>query len=355
MMKRWAWITALTLTMAMLLAACGGAKDAAGVVSDLEKLTGKLDSYHAVGTLKVNTGQQPQEYGVEVCYQNPSYYRIALTNKEKDITQIVLRNDDGVFVLTPHLSKSFRFQSDWPKNQGQAYLFETLAQSIVNDEERQFTTENDSYVFDVEANYQNASLVRQKIWLNKKDLAPQRVVVTDGDANDMVTVEFSEFKFGHQFDKDYFDMQRNMTSVSISSVPVMAEEDKGKETTKGKEKDTASNQFGIVYPTYLPEGVAEKSVTEQKYGDTDAIVLRFTGEHNFTIIETPEKIAQTVSSMSGTVVDVELGSTIGVMLGEEMKTLMWTADGIDYRLMSGDMTSEEMVKVAQSMIGQTGK
>jgi outer membrane lipoprotein-sorting protein len=353
MMKRWAWITALTLTIAMLLAACGGAKDAAGVVTDLEKLTGKLDSYHAVGTLKVNTGQQPQEYGAEVCYQNPSYYRIALTNKEKDITQIVLRNDDGVFVLTPHLNKSFRFQSDWPKNQGQAYLFETLVQSIVNDEERQFTTENDSYVFDVMANYQNASLVRQKIWLSKKDLSPQRVVVTDADANDMVTVEFSEFKFGHQFDKDYFDMQRNMTSLSISSVPVAADEGEGKETAKGK--DEAAKQFGIIYPSYLPEGVSEKSVTEQKNGDNNAIVLRFTGDYNFTIIESPEKIAQTVSSMTGTIVDVEIGSTIGVMLGGEMKTLMWTADGVDFRLMSGDMTSEEMVKVAQSMIGQTGK
>ncbi|HZG75114.1 MAG TPA: hypothetical protein VEZ72_04595 [Paenibacillus sp.] len=105
-MKRTKWIAALALMLAvaMLLAACGGAKDAAGVVSDIEKLSGKLESYHAEGTMVLNTGQEPQEYGVVVSYQKPEYYRIALTNEANDITQIVLRNDEGVFVLTPHLN-----------------------------------------------------------------------------------------------------------------------------------------------------------------------------------------------------------------------------------------------------------
>ncbi len=120
--------------------------------------------------MTLNTGTEPQEYSVEVCYMAESYYRIALTNAKKDITQIVLRNDDGVFVLTPHLNKSFRFQSDWPENQGQVYLYQSLVQSILMDNERQFTTDDKSYVFDVAANYQNGSLARQKVWLDKKKL-----------------------------------------------------------------------------------------------------------------------------------------------------------------------------------------
>ena len=110
-------------------------------------------------------GQQPLEYKVEVSYQKPRYYRIKLTNEEKDITQIVLRNDDGVFVLTPKLNKVFRFQSDWPQNQGQVYLYQTLVQSILIDNSRQFVIDDDAYVFDVMANYNNGSLARQKIWL----------------------------------------------------------------------------------------------------------------------------------------------------------------------------------------------
>ncbi len=118
-------------------------KDAGAVVKDLDRVINKLDSYQGSGTMVLHTGQQPQEYQVEVWYQNPHYYRIALTNEKKDITQIVLKkNDEGVFVLTPHLNKSFRFQSEWPEKQGQVYLFQSLAHSILNDNDRQFTTDD---------------------------------------------------------------------------------------------------------------------------------------------------------------------------------------------------------------------
>jgi outer membrane lipoprotein-sorting protein len=164
----------------------------------------KSGSYQASGSMILNTGQQPQEYQVEVAYSPDHFYRISLTNAGKDVTQIVLRNEEGVFVLTPHLKKSFRFQSDWPENQGQVYLFQSLAKSIIADKERQFTTDNDAYVFDVAANYQNEQLSRQKIWLNKKTLAPKQVQVSDANHNVLVQVNFTSFEFDAKFDKDFF-------------------------------------------------------------------------------------------------------------------------------------------------------
>ncbi|TLS52033.1 DUF4367 domain-containing protein [Paenibacillus antri] len=350
--SKWVMTLALTLAVALLLAACGGAKDAAGVVSDIEKLTGKLESYHAEGTMVLNTGQEPQEYGVVVSYQKPEYYRIALTNEANDITQIVLRNDEGVFVLTPHLNKSFRFKSDWPNNQGQAYLFETLAQSIIHDDERQFTAEENAYVFDVLANYQNASLVRQKIWLSKEDYKPQRVVVTDADANEMVTVTFSSFEFDKSFEDNWFDMNRNMTSVSIQSVPVLATEGEG----QGEQTAEANEHFGIIYPGYVPEGVEERSAADFKLGERDAIMIRYVGEYDYTLVESKAAEERMASSSIGTVIELDLGRTVGVLIGEnEQRTLLWTHDGVDYRLSTGNLPYEEMVKVAQSVFDQSGK
>src|SRR5690554_6083212 len=148
-MRRITWVLVIVLCVVMVLAGCGK-KDVGGVVKDIEQVANDLESYKAKGSMLLHTGQQPLEYQVEVWYQNPHYYRIALTNVKKDITQIVLRNDDGVFVLTPHLKKSFRFQSDWPDHQGQVYLYQTLIASILKDDQRQFTAddENESYVFD---------------------------------------------------------------------------------------------------------------------------------------------------------------------------------------------------------------
>src|SRR5690554_6044910 len=195
-MRRITWMVAIVLCVSLVLAGCGK-KSAEGVVEDLEQVLGKMNSYKASGSMLLHTGQEPLEYQVEVWFQDPHYYRIALTNKKKDITQIVLRNDDGVFVLTPHLNKSFRFQSDWPDHQGQVYLYQTLAKSILKDNERLFTIEKDSksYVFDVAANYDNSSLVRQKIWLDQHSYAPEHVEISDQNANVMVVVEYDHFEF----------------------------------------------------------------------------------------------------------------------------------------------------------------
>ena len=72
---------------------------------------------------------------------------------------MILRNDEGVFVLTPALNKSFRFQSDWPQNSSQAYLFESLVKDIANDPEAKFNVVEDKYVFETKTNYQNNKML----------------------------------------------------------------------------------------------------------------------------------------------------------------------------------------------------
>lgn len=503
-MRRFTWVIALVLSFSLVLAGCGK-KDSGSVVKDLDGVMNKLQSYQGSGRMVLHTGQEPQEYQVEVWYQNPHYYRISLTNAKKDITQIVLRNDDGVFVLTPHLNKSFRFQSDWPENQGQAYLYQSLIQSILMDNERQFTTDQNAYVFDVLANYQNGSLARQKIWLDKKNYAPQHVEVSDTNANVMIIVDFNQFEFGKKFDKDSFDMQRNMTSWKMSQ-PTMGQPgaangatqgtqgnaanstsaatskdgkassttgttgsvttdtkatdskattgtgaagtgsdkaagatnggaangattgsaatgaagatgsktgaggtaaDTGKGTTPatgtngtgtgtgaasnaaganagpaapgsatgttgaasgtagtnanngaaagatadaGKQK--ASQQFGVIEPSYLPTGVKKLDMSEIKFGEEKAVMLRYSGKYNYTLIESrPE--TQTVSVLPGDIVD--LGYTLAVVTGDEKKTLTWTYDGIEFRLSTADLHQTEMIKIAQSVQDEIGK
>ncbi|CAM4337647.1 outer membrane lipoprotein-sorting protein [Paenibacillus endophyticus] len=223
-MRRMTWTAAIILCLSLVLAACG-TKDAESVVKELDKVVNSMESYQGSGTMTLRTGQQPLEYKVEVSYQKPQYYRIKLTNEEKDITQIVLRNDDGVFVLTPKLNKVFRFQSDWPQNQGQVYLYQTLVQSILVDNSRQFVIDEDNYVFDVMANYNNGSLARQKIWLNKADYKPVQVEVSDTNAAVMVEVKFDNFDFGPKFDKAVFETEANMKATPSSQTteePTMA-------------------------------------------------------------------------------------------------------------------------------------
>ncbi|WP_433751679.1 DUF4367 domain-containing protein [Paenibacillus amylolyticus] len=399
-MRRISWMLAMVLVLSALLAACGK-KDAAAVVKDLNEVVGEMESYQGAGVMTLHTGDTPQQYKVEVWHQKPSYYRIALTNAKKDVTQIVLRNDEGVFVLTPSQNKSFRFQSNWPDNQGQVYLYETLIRSITGDTTRQFADEKESYVFDVAANYNTHALVRQKIWLNKSDYAPKQVEVSDSNANVVVDVKFDSFKFGTEFEKDAFDMQRNMTAASeeggktgtdsgVTPVeqtgneggkepanPQTAPEPDGAVTDgqtgvgsdteqqgtegaatgqEGEEPTLAepegSDSFGVIQPTYVPEGVQLKDDQILEEAGDYSVMLRYEGTYNYTIFEArPQDRA--VSLAPSSVVD--LGFTLGMISGDALQTLTWMTDGIEYRITSADLPQNEMVRIATSMQEESGK
>ncbi|MFJ2045694.1 DUF4367 domain-containing protein [Paenibacillus taichungensis] len=400
-MRRISWMLAMVLVLSTLLAACGK-KDAAAVVKDLNEVVGEMESYQGAGVMTLHTGDTPQQYKVEVWHQKPSYYRIALTNAKKDVTQIVLRNDEGVFVLTPSQNKSFRFQSNWPDNQGQVYLYETLIRSITGDSTRQFADEKESYVFDVAANYNTHALVRQKIWLNKSDYAPKQVEVSDSNANVVVDVKFDSFKFGTEFEKDAFDMQRNMTAANENGGKVgtdsgAAPAGEGKETTnpqaateegsasnpsgtvsdgqtgvsdnaeqqgsedpasgKGTEEPTSAEpegtgSFGVIQPTYAPEGVKLKDDQIVEGSGDYSVMLRYEGTYNYTIFEArPQDRA--VSLAPSRVLD--LGFTLGMISGDALQTLTWMSDGVEYRITSADLPDNEMIQIATSMQEESGK
>ncbi|MFC5531592.1 LolA family protein [Cohnella yongneupensis] len=375
MRRRITWITALALLMTVVLAGCGG-KNADSIVKDLDKVVSKMESYQGSGTMTLHTGQQPQTYKVEVWYQKPDYYRISLTNEKRDITQIVLRNNEGVFVLTPQLNKSYRFQSDWPKNQGQVYLYQTLIQSIVMDNSRQFTTDKDAYVFDVmAANYQNGSFARQKIWLDQDTYKPRHVEVTDTNAQKMVEVTFDTFEFGTKFENSAFDMNQNMdgpkAKPSDSAGQSPSPDSNGQpdasnapdaspdNQTTGQQDDpttaTPQESVTIVEPDQeaLPVGVQLlEQPSDIQLGENMGVMLRYSGAYDFTILEMVSR-DEAVSLMKG--LSVDLGFTMGLLVQGETNSLTWTYNGTEYRLISADLEPADMVKIAQSMDETSGK
>ena len=62
---------------------------------------------------------------------------------------------DGVYVLTPTLNKSFKFQSKWPYNNSQSYLLQSIINDMENDANLKMTKQDGNYVFTSEVNYKN--------------------------------------------------------------------------------------------------------------------------------------------------------------------------------------------------------
>ncbi len=326
------------LIFAALAAGCGS-KSQEDILEALSERTEKLQSYKMTAKMTFESGEKPQEYDVEIWHKKPSYYRIKIESGNREQSQIILRNDEGVFVLTPALNKSFRFQSDWPENNSQIYLYESLVNDVLNDSDRTFKAEEDAYVFTTKANYQNKNLFKQEITFTKKKLEPKKIIVKDQDANVLVTADFKTVEFDAEFDDDAFDMDRNMTSAKLE-VPAMA--------------DGEQPEASPLYPEYTADATLADEKEVVRDGEKQ-LVLTYTGdEQSFTLIQKQADVAVEASApvhfASGEPVD--LGFVIGIKTGD---AISWTYNGMDFLLASKDLDDEEMLAVARSVQGAAAK
>jgi outer membrane lipoprotein-sorting protein len=333
-MKKKLLLTIVSMFLVLTLAACGE-KSKEDVIGALDEKVKDMSGYKVNATMTLKAGTTAQKYNVEVWYNKPTYYRVALSNSKKNQSQMILRNNEGVFVLTPALNKSYRFQSDWPMNSSQVYLFESLVKDITKDKNAKFKKLDKSYVFETKTNYNNNdSLPSQVISFNKRTLAPESVKIKDVEGKVLVSVVFNTMKFDAKFDKNAFDTKKNMTSAKLKPSEVVKNE----------------TPFSIKYP--LVNGmdlIEEKQVSSE---DGERVVLTYGGEKNFTLVEEKAVVreASTTMSMSGEPVD--LGFAVGVLNGN---MLTWTHEGVDYTLASDELSASEMVNVARSVQGQAMK
>ncbi|MGY4691213.1 LolA family protein [Salibacterium sp. K-3] len=337
------------LLLIVLLAACGE-KSQDEVVQDLDQKLQDMEGYKGTASMTLETGDEPRTYDVGVWYmqnEQNKYYKVDLQNENEEQNQMIIRNDDGVFVLTPSLNKSFRFQSDWPNNNSQVYLYESLISDILMDAERTFAIHEDTYVFETKTNYQNKNLHHQEIALDTKSLAPRSVKIYDADYKELVTVEFSEFEESTEFEESDFDTERNMTAANME-IPASAENEE-EESSEQNRNET----FDVIYPTFEPQGAELKDTEETMTEEGQKVVLSYGGDKPFTIVETPaEAEAVTADIDMGNGEPVNLEGAVGARTED---SLTWSSGGVEFLIASNHLTGEEMAAVARSMTEPAGE
>jgi outer membrane lipoprotein-sorting protein len=338
MMKKTLSIFLTAFLALMVLSACG-AKSQSDVLDSLEERMEEMTGYKAEAKMTLNTGEKPLTYDLEIWHKKPDFYRVSLKNAEKDQSQMILRNKDGVFVLTPALNKSFRFQSDWPENNSQVYLFQSLIADILNDSDRGFKSKDSSYVFHTKTNYQNKNLYQQEITLNK-NLNPKQVRIMDQDQKELVRLDFSNVKFNAKFDKNAFDMETNMSSAQFE-IPTFSGSDE---------------EFEAMYPTYTANLnlVNEREVALGK--DDSKVVLNYADEESdksFTLMQQKNQSVETAARLTMPNGEpVELGFAVGAMTEQ---SVTWNYEGVDYFLASNNLSQEELMAIARSVYGHAVK
>ena len=331
------------------------------VIKNLEKKINKSESYKLLGDLEITNNDDTYQYDVNVSYKKNNNYRVSLINKSNNHEQIILKNKEGVYIITPSLNKSFKFQSDWPNNNSQIYLLHSIINDIKTDKERLFEEKNGDYIFTTKVNYpNNTELIKQKIIIDKKLNLKSIEVLNSNDITQMI-MKFKSLDFNSDFNEDFFDINNIIEQIDNSDLEDGKEKKDNKEGNDSKNETdnneepksnetTNENQTGsiddIIYPLYIPVGT---KLTEQEKVSTDSgerIIMTFDGEKPFLLVEENSSISDEFDIIPTFGEPYFLSDTIGVLTDN---SLLWSSNGIDYYIVSDTMSKLELIEVASSI------
>ena len=111
-----------------------------------------------------------------------------------------------VIVLTPSLNKSFKFQSDWPYNNSQVYILESIIEDLNKDNEVKKEEKDGKYIFTSKVTYPNNNkLVKGRVTVTK-DLFVESVEVLNEQGEAEMTFKVNNTDYNPTFDESYFEV-----------------------------------------------------------------------------------------------------------------------------------------------------
>ena len=278
--------------VSLILVGCGK-YDEKNLLNDLEKKVKKLDSYKLTGILEITNNDDTYQYDIDVNYKKDNNYRISLINKSNNHEQIILKNNEGVYVVTPSLNKSFKFQSDWPNNNSQIYLLQSIINDIKSDKDKRFEEVDGNYIITTKVNYPNNNqLVKQKITIGK-DLQIKQIEVMDSNNIPQMIMKINSIDYESDFKDDFFKLDSIIDEIDESEDDKITEkkdnksdtEDNNIEQESEEKTDTTSTIDDIIYPLYIPVGTSLASKEKISKTDGERVILTFDGEKPFLLVE----------------------------------------------------------------------
>jgi len=318
----------LILCFCFLLIGCGkySVNDAQ---KDLEKKIEKIKGYNLSGEMEIINNDDVYKYNVDVSYAKNDKFRVSLKNKTNNHEQIILKNSDGVYVLTPTLNKSFKFQSDWPYNNSQVYLLQTLLSDIQNDSKKQFKQSQGNYVFTTGVNYPNNSdLVKQNIYFDKK-LSPVKVEVMNEDGDVLIKMNFKKVDFKANFKNKYFTLNENMKVAKVE------------ETSQSVSKIDEE-----IYPMYIPNNTKLSSKDTVDLDGGQRVIMTFEGDNPFMLVEQTASISDEFAIESVYGEPYQMATSVAAVSDNMVS---WINNGIEYYVVADNMSEAELMNVANSV------
>jgi outer membrane lipoprotein-sorting protein len=365
----------IALIMTLLLTGCGTLNEDK-IKENFIKDSDNLKSYYIEGEMSLTNNDDTYKYDVEVSYKKDENYKVVLTNKANDYKQIILKNSDGVYVISPSINKSFKFQSTWPNNNSQVYLLGSLVNDLKNDKEATSEQQDNNFIFTTKVNYpNNPTYKKQQIILDKNSTLKQVKVLDDKN------VPYIEFTISNidkkpTFDDEYFKLEKVAKEYQVDTENTKdnsqkqnenknqdsnntkqdsnntkqdnneqtEEQQQGQEITT-KEEATSSLEDSL-FPFYLPTNTSLSNKETIQTENGQRMIMTFSGDNPFILVQETVKASDELTIVPTYGEPFLLIDTVGSLTDV---SYTWTSNGIEYYIASDTMNKQELLQVAKSL------
>lgn len=289
--------------------------------------TAALTSYLLEGDMEITKGEDIKSYALSVKYlkeQEQDYFRVSLTDKDLNQEQEIIRNQEGVYVITPSLNQIFKFEGNWPTNSLKPYLLQSMGE-IMDQDGVQVEKTADGYRVSATVTYPNNHNFNVQEMLFDADAKIQYLEIFNADHVSQLKLSFTKVDYA--------------PGLTVEDFVIPDQLEKQTAATTAMEADLPLLPMETYDATLTNSSVLESGGSLQH-------ILEYSGDKNFTIVEQiaqSEETTQTVI-MSGDLIDAV--TLLGQYDGTQMTTVI---DSVQYTIYSEELSEQEMAAVLSSM------
>lgn len=301
-------------------------------ISDtLENVNKNLTSYQLEATMELNNGEEQRNFAVTVSYakkDEKDLFRVSLYDTTINQEQIMLRNDEGVYVLTPTLNQVYQFKSGWPLNSAKPYIYQSLLEVF----DGEYTTKkvDDGIIVTSEPNYKNAPQYTKQEIKFTSDLVPLWVHLYNDKNEILVNVTFTKVETNVEFNDDYFNLSKNME----------------------ESRKNLSNTTGATFDDLplMVNGVdMDVSVKDQTNANIDGekvYITAYQGEASFTVVQ---KIIGGSEEMSVTEIEGDLVLLVNGFAALDTDKVTYLYNGVECTIYGDDLSVASYIDIANGL------
>ncbi len=374
----------LLLIISILLLTCSCGKfDITQAKNEFKDKVSSSKAYELKANMEIYNNEDTFKYAITVNYQKDDYYKVSMINQHNDHEQIILKNEEAVYVVTPSLNKSFKFESEWPDNSSQSYILSSLLNDLLNDTSAELKEEDNKYVIKTAVNYpHNKSLEYQRLYFDK-DMNLEKVSVYDGNDNEKIKVTIENIDYKAKYSDDYFDLETLIDSTDLennedseSNTNNETSENNSKNESKNSTTDTNQSENNaqsstqesntqdnnlqedsqtssindILYPLYIPTNTYLKSTDTITNDSVDRTILTFNGDSSFILVQEDATVSKEFEIIPVSGEPLILSNSIAALSDN---SLTWHDNGKEYYLTSSNLSSDELMTIASSLGNST--